>query len=83
MNGTIANSDLSLMASLALEVGGLVHVTVDTMANTSYGISGGEMVQTLVHGQVFILKGFLQGPNVAGNLACFRVVSAEVLNLTL
>jgi len=83
VNGAIANGDLSPTASLALEVGGLVHVAVDVTVNTSYGISSGEMVRTLVHGQAFILKGLLQGPNVAGDLASFRVVSAEVLDLAL
>ena len=38
------DGNLSLMASLALEVGGFVHVVVNAMANTSYSISGGETV---------------------------------------
>jgi len=44
MNGSIAHSDLSPTASLAFEVGGLMHVAVNTAMNTSYGVSGGEAV---------------------------------------
>ena len=44
MDGPIANSDLGLMTSLALEIGGLVHVAVDAATNASYGISGGKAV---------------------------------------
>jgi len=83
MNGSITNGDLGTTASLALEVGGLVHVAVDAMANTSYGISGGKTIQTLVHGQAFILKGLFQDPNAASDLLGFRVVSMEILYLAL
>ena len=41
MNGPIANGDLGLAASLALEVGGSVHVVVDMMTNVGYGVSSG------------------------------------------
>ena len=44
MNGLIANGDLGLAASLALEVGGLVHVAVNAMTNMSYSVSSGKVV---------------------------------------
>jgi len=44
MNSPIANGDLGLTASLALEVGGLVHVMVNAVTNTAYGVSGSKMV---------------------------------------
>ena len=50
MNGSIAYSDLSLTASLAFEVGGLVHIAVDAAANASYSVSSSEAVRTLIHG---------------------------------
>ena len=83
MNGMIADGVLGPMASLALEVGGLVHIMVDAMANASDSISGGKMVRTLVHGQAFVLKGLLQGSDAMGNLVGFGVVSTEVLDLAL
>jgi len=57
MYGMIADGDLSSTASLALEVGGLMHVVVNTTANASYGVSGGKAVRTSIHGQAFILEG--------------------------
>jgi len=83
MNSMVADGDLSLMTSLTLEVGGLVHVAIDATANASYSISGSEMVRTPVHGQAFILKGLLQGSDMVSDLFGFSVVSAEILNLTL
>jgi len=44
MDGLVVNGDLGLTASLALEVGGLVHVVVDATANARDGVSGGEAV---------------------------------------
>ena len=44
VDGSIAYSDLSLTTSLALEIGGLVHVTVDVATDASYGVSSGEAV---------------------------------------
>jgi len=44
MYGAIANSDLSLTASLALEVGGLVHVAINATVDVGYGVSGGKSV---------------------------------------
>ena len=44
MNGLIAHSDLSPTASLAFEVGGLMHVAVNMVMNMSYGVSGSEVV---------------------------------------
>jgi len=83
VNGLVANSDLGSAASFALEVGGLVHVMVDAMANVSYGVSSGEMVRTPVHRQAFILEGLLQGPDATSDLLGFRVVSTEILYLAL
>ena len=48
--GAIANSDLSPTASLAFEVGGLVHVTINATADAGYGVSGSKLVRTLIHG---------------------------------
>ena len=50
MNGAIMNSDLSSMPSFAFEVGGLVHVAVDTATNAGDGVSGRETVRTPIHG---------------------------------
>jgi len=50
MNGPIANGNLGLAASLALEVGGLVHVAVNVTMNASYSVSSGEVVRTPIHG---------------------------------
>jgi len=50
MDGPIVNGDLGLTASLALEVGGLVHIAVNTTTNTGYGVSSSKTVQALVHG---------------------------------
>jgi len=83
MDGPIVDGDLGSTASLALEVGGLVHVAVDAAADASYSVSSGKMVRTLVHGQAFVLKGFLQGPNTMGDLVSFGVVSTEILDLAL
>jgi len=83
MDGLIADGDLGLAASLALEVGGFVHVAVDTAMDASYRISSGEAVRTPVHGQAFVLKGLFQGPDAMGDLAGFRVVSTEILDLAL
>ena len=83
MNSSVANGDLGLTTSLALEVRGLVHVAVDVTANASYSISGGETVQALVHRQLFSLKGFLQGPDALGDLAGLGMVSVEILDFAL
>jgi len=80
MHSPVTNGDLGSTTSLALEVRGLVHVVVDAMANTSYGVSGGKTVRALVHRQSFGLKGFLQGSNALGDLASFGVVCAKVLD---
>jgi len=50
MDGPIADGDLGSATSLALKVGGFVHVVVDVATDTSYGISSGEVVRTSVHG---------------------------------
>jgi len=83
MNSSIADGDLGPTTSFALEVRGLVHVAVDVMANASYSVSGGKMVQTLVHSQSFGLEGLFQGPNALGDLASFGMVSAEILDFPL
>jgi len=44
MNSVIAHGDLSLMTSLALEVGGLVHVAVDTATDSGDSIGGSKTV---------------------------------------
>ena len=59
MDSLVANSDLSSTTSLALKVGGLVHVVVDAAMNASYSVSGSKAVRTPVHGQAFVLKGLL------------------------
>jgi len=53
MYGTVTNSDLSLLSSLALEVGGLVHVAINAMAYMGNGIGSSELFRTLVHGKSF------------------------------
>ena len=83
MNGPIANGDLGSAASLAFEVGGLVHVAVNATMNASYSVSSGEVVRTLIHGQAFVLKGLLQSSDAVGNLAGLGMVSMEILNFTL
>jgi len=50
MDSPIADSDLGPTTSFALEVGGCVHVAVDTATNISYGVSGSKMVGAPVHG---------------------------------
>ena len=50
MNSPIANGGLGPTTSFAFEIGGLVHIAVNAMADTSYGISGGKTVQTLIYG---------------------------------
>jgi len=57
MYGTVMNGDLSPTASLALEVGGLVHVVINATADVGYGVGSGKSVQTPVHGQAFVLEG--------------------------
>jgi len=83
MNSPIANGDLSLMASLALEVGSFVHVAVDAVTNTAYGVSGSKTVQALVHRQSLGLKGLFQGPDALGDLASFGMVGMEILDFAL
>ena len=83
MDSSIADSDLGPMSSFALEIGGCVHVVVDTATNTSYGVSSGKAVRASVYGQAFILEGLFQSADAAGDLAGFGIVSAEVLDFTL
>jgi len=83
MDSPILDCDLGLAASLALEVRGLVHVTVNAATNVGYSVSSSKAVRALIHGQAFILEGLFQGSNVVGNLAGFGMVSAEVLDFTL
>jgi len=83
MDSSVTNGDLGLTTSFAFEVGGLVYVMVDTAADTSYSVSGGETVRTPIYGQAFVLKGLFQGPDTLGDLASFGVVSPEILNFTL
>ena len=83
MNCLIADGNLGLTTSFALEVGGLVHVAINAVTNAGYGVSGGETVRTLVYGQSFGLEGLFQGPNALGNLAGFGMVSVEVLDFPL
>ena len=59
IDGPIANGNLGSAASFALEVRGLVHVAINAVVDTSYGVSGGKTVRTTVHSQSFVLKGFL------------------------
>jgi len=42
MHGTVRDGGLSPSSSLALEIGGLVHVAVDAATDAGNGISGGE-----------------------------------------
>jgi len=83
INSPIVNGDLGSTASLALEVGGLVYVTVDAATNMAYGVSGSETVQTPVHRQSLSLKRLFQGPNALGDLASFGMVGTEVLDFAL
>ena len=83
MDSSVANGDLGSTTSLALEVGGLVHVAVDAVTNAGYGVSGGKAIRTPVHGQAFILKGLFQSSDAVGNLAGLGVVSTEILDFTL
>jgi len=39
--GAVANGDLSPLSSLALEIGGLVHVAIDAMADAGNSVGGG------------------------------------------
>ena len=55
VDGSVTDCNLGSVASLALEVRGLVHVAVDVTTNAGYGVSSGKAVQTPVHGQAFIL----------------------------
>jgi len=50
MYGTVANSNLGSTTSFALEVGSLVHVAINAMANAGYGVGGRKSVRTPVHG---------------------------------
>ena len=83
MNGTIANGDLSLAASLALEVGGFVHVAVNMTANVSNSVSSSKAVRASVHGQLLGLKGLLESPNMAGDLLGLGMLGVEVLDFAL
>jgi len=83
VNGTIANSNLSLAFSPALEVGGLVHIVVNAAVNTGDSVGSGKLVRTPVHGQTFSLKGFFESSNAVGNLLGFGMVGMEILNFTL
>ena len=83
MDGSIAHSDLSPAASLAFEIGGCMHLAVNMTTNASYGVSSGEAVQTLVHGQAFSLEGLLQSSDAVGDLAGLGVVCAEILDFAL
>ena len=49
MYGMITDSDLGSASSLALEIGGLVHVAVDVAMDTGDGIGGGKSFRALVH----------------------------------
>ena len=49
VDGSIAYSDLSSTTSLALEIGGLVHVAVNAATDASYGVSSGKVVRTPIH----------------------------------
>ena len=48
--GSIANSDLSPVSSLALEVGSLVHITVDAATDAGDDIGGSKSFRASVHG---------------------------------
>ena len=48
--GTVVNGDLSSSSSLALEVGGLVHVAIDVTAYMGNGVGSSKLFRTLVHG---------------------------------
>jgi len=77
------NGDLGLAASLALEVGGLVHVAVDTTTNAGYGVSSSKSVGAPVHSQVFSLERLFQNPDATGDLLSFGVVGMEILDFAL
>ena len=53
MYGVVANGNLSPASSFALEVGGLVHVAIDTTVYTGDGIGSGELFRTSVYGKSF------------------------------
>ena len=50
MHGVVANGNLSLVSSFALEVGGLVHIVVDATTYAGNGVGGGKAFGTSVHG---------------------------------
>jgi len=83
MNCPIANGDLGSTTSLALEIGGLVHVAVNTTTNAGDGVSGSKTVRAMVHHQSLVLEGLLQSPDALGDLASLGMVSVEVLDFTL
>ena len=82
MNGTISNGNSGFTPSSPGEVRGRVVVVINVTANASNGIGGGKAVRTLVHGQVFGLKGLLESSDATGNLDGFGVVGAEVLDFS-
>jgi len=55
MYGMVADGDLSSSPSLALKIGGLVHVAINVMAYMGNGIGGSKSLQASVHGKSFSL----------------------------
>jgi len=80
MHGMVMDGSLSPSSSLALEIGGLVHVAVDAATDAGNGISSGESLRALVHGQSFGLQGLFENSDVASKLCGFGVVGAEILD---
>jgi len=56
VDGPIADGDLGSTASLTIEIGGRVHVAIDTATNMGYGVSSSKAVRALVHRQAFSLE---------------------------
>jgi len=83
MYGMVVNGNLSFASSFALEIGGLVHVAVDTLTDTGDGIGSSQAFGTMVHGKSFGLEGLLKSSNAMSDLNGLGVVGAEVLDFAL
>ena len=79
----IANCHQSPASPLALEVRGVVHVTIDASVNPSDCIGSSKSFRASVHGEAFGLEGLLKGTDVPCELCGFGVVGAEILYFTL
>jgi len=82
MYGTVADGGLSPSSSLAFEVRGLVHVTVNAVTDAGNGIGGGKSLRASVHGQSFGLQGLFENSDAASELCGFGVVGVEILDFS-